>query len=1303
MLAQPCLKPFGIKLSERTQSSIQVQWNDNNALNTAYDIELVSYGEIRKGVATHYTSDKNIILNGLNNSTSYEFYIRSKCSGGSTSDWNGPFSFYTLLANPTPCMTALPLKDNGTETYTTLIEDTGILGKTKTLESVKIIVQHGWPADIKLTLEAPSGKQVVLSKHHGTLYDDYGNIKDTNCLEVTSFSPFACAKIKDSQPPFVGDFLPDDNMFDLLYNENINGIWKLIVYDRAINDRGVLKYLFLEFSDNTCQQPENVALSEIKTNSALLTWTPFTNCKSLTLEIADPQGHVIVKKISCQEQHYSITGLSPNTYYSLTVHTECENKIVREESCPVFFTTLCEPVTIQETFDNLPLCNAGCSQTCQMNGNIFLNAIEDGNQDWIVWEGSSPNENTGPDQGADGNGKYAYVDNNGLVCGPQNTVLLVSKCLHIKSNQSECDFSFYYHMFGVDIGSLFVDISLDFGKSWETLMTLNSGNKDKWFRQTLSLKAFDGKYAVIRFFAVTSPGVAGDIAIDQIEFYGTTLVEEGRMFFVDNDRDNYGNDTTSVYFCSSVAPIGFSIMGGDCNDDNPSIHPLSPELECNGIDENCNGFGDEQPPVNFISYTTTVADALCSASSNGRISINVNGGNPPYEIIWNQGEKGAEIQNLKQGFYNATITDFGGCSVVTDFIHVSTTSELQAAVTSIDKASCLGKSDGNIFIAHNDALPPYAYKWSNGATTKNLLDIGQGSYAVTISDKLGCATAIKNINVTSNTKISGVFKNIKESLCYGQNKGVIDFEAFNGSPPYNYKWNNGQTTPKITDLAAGLYTITVSDDNDCVLIQSIAIAQPDSLYSSIVDIVPNKCFGDANGQITTKPSGGTPPYYYLWNTGHQTDDIYGLTSGTFRLTLTDDNGCIAMPITVQLSDPEPLSAAIDSTLASSCSLSHDGYLSIEINGGVQPYHIVWNHIKNDTSILSNIPAGVYGFTGFDANSCKFSLENIIVPSSNKAIPIDVTVDEKNGCANDSLNSIFVKVNSEFGPFDYNWSIGSQYFNTSNLDTLTQLTGGLYSLTITDSIGCVGVSPTVHFPILNPISYTVVNLMQNTCPQDSTGSITLGIQSDNPIASVVWNSNNAWQSATISNLPVGYYTAEIIDAKGCRIATEAIQVNATIDIVIDSVIIDDSDNSSNGSICVDILSGNTPYFYHWSTDIDAECITNLKAGLYHLTITDGLGCEFYFNFVVESTSSVDDQITKIAVYPTVTQDWIFFRCDPALILDVEVYNYLGAEVLYQNSIGNNGSMHLNNLPAGQYFIKIVDNYNRINWFRCIKIY
>ncbi|MCB0660627.1 MAG: hypothetical protein KDC04_06810, partial [Saprospiraceae bacterium] len=664
---------------------------------------------------------------------------------------------------------------------------------------------------------------------------------------------------------------------------------------------------------------------------------------------------------------------------------------------------------------------------------------------------------------------------------------------------------------------------------------------------------------------------------------------------------------------------GYARESGECDHDNDQIHPQSTEIMCNGIDDNCNGLEDDAPSADLITTTANITNVLCNGQKDGQISLDIVGGLPPYSVEWTNGMLGTSISGLSTGLYGAKITDFGGCVHITDYFEIKATSSLQSTVISITKASCLGMDDGAITIAHNTDHPPFSYAWSNGDTTMNLNNASQGIYSVTITDNLGCTSILSGLNLESQLSLKGILKSKKNPLCHLQSNGSIEFEGSFGHPPYMYSWNTGANGPLLNNVKEGIYHISITDQSGCIFTESVELVAPDSLYAELVDIVPIQCFGDKNGQITTKPVGGTPPYYYLWNFGARVDDISELSAGNYELNLTDVNGCIAVPLKVKLTNPELISNIIDTIIPSSCSMSFDGLITIKTSGGFPPYHYVWNHTLIDTSTLSNLKSGIYGFTGYDANQCKFSLQNIFLPSQNIEIPIQIYNKDINQCHDDSLNQIWINVDSRHPPFDYNWSVGKQYFKSINLDSLINLSGGLYNVTVTDHIGCVGISDSVHFKEIDPITYNIDNIINNVCPQDSAGSISLSASGSFPIQQIIWNDDPSLTGNTLSNLPNGIYQAFIQDSGGCNVTTHEITISSNAEIDIKSAIVHDVDKQGSGSICIEIISDATPYHILWDNGQKSLCVQNLKAGYYRCTITDGLGCEFQYSFIVESLS------------------------------------------------------------------------------------
>jgi hypothetical protein len=251
-----CKQPISFNIVDKTTQSVSITWIDPNGSALEYEIELINKGEVRQEMPNiPNTIQTSVQINDLKPSTAYEMYTRTRCNDGQKSKWTGPINFITLLANPTACGTSIPLKDNGTETLLLNVEDNGIIGANLFIESIDLILAHGWPADMKIWIESPSGDKLTLVSHQGLLNDNYGNVLDTSCLEVTRFSASACDMITKSSPPFIGSFQPEGDMINFAINHNAKGIWKIHFLDRAVKDVGILKYFGINFTTTQCQAP----------------------------------------------------------------------------------------------------------------------------------------------------------------------------------------------------------------------------------------------------------------------------------------------------------------------------------------------------------------------------------------------------------------------------------------------------------------------------------------------------------------------------------------------------------------------------------------------------------------------------------------------------------------------------------------------------------------------------------------------------------------------------------------------------------------------------------------------------------------------------------------------------------------------------------------------------------------------------------------------------------------------------------------------------------------------------------------
>lgn len=1291
LYSQSCKQPFFNSFNSQGTTSINVRWADTNTSPIGWELELVERGNPRTSQpTTALITNKQYILENLKPATSYEVYVRTVCTETSKSQWTGPALFTTVFTNPTPCPTNLPIKDNGTETFFVDVNESGLLGQDIFIESVDMILEHGWPADLKISLESPSGDMMTLSDHNGTITNNFGDVLDTTCTKVTSFNPNACTKISDNRPPFIGSFIPDGKINDIGNNTQAQGRWKIIFFDRASKDAGNLKFLQLKFNRKKCVLPENFVIKNIGNNSAMVDWESYSECTTVKFTLSRDGVEINEVFINCKEQNNSlktIKDLLPNTDYEITIEARCNNSN-SVESCKLYFTTTCEAITMRESFDTFSKCTEGCAVACDFIAPLWFNAKEESSQDWILWEGDTDTENTGPSADVSGLGRYLYIENNPLLCGQQNRVELLSRCIDIKSNASGCDMSFYYHMYGIDIQSLNLEISVDNRNTWTSLVSLTGNQGDDWRRVTLSLADYDGMIGVFRFVAISGDGAIGDIAIDQIEFYKSILSLNLNRYYVDNDSDGYGKSDEFIEICSDIAPQGYAPLSGDCDDQNEGIHPGITEVQCNGIDENCNGNSDDSSDVNPIIYSSTILNASCNGSFDGSISLEISGGTAPYIVTWpTQNQTGNIISNLKEGVYYAEITDVGGCVLKTDFFQVTSTSTINVIVTETTNTSCQGINDGSIKIEHSNDHPPYSYEWTNGKTTKNIDSLSAGEYGLTVTDSNLCTAVLSGIKINNKPSLISGVESIKHPTCYGQKNGFISAIAVNGSGSYRYQWSTGDSTKLISNLGTGLYIVTVYDENGCESTLSTQLTAPDSIKVVPVSIEDVRCFGEANGSIKTNATGGTPPYTYLWTGIRTTDDIFNLPAGKYTITVTDALGCRSTPLEVDVSQPEIFEINIDSLHASECRLGKNGFISLTTTGGTETYSYAWSHTDISINTFSDLISGNYSVTAYDIFGCKSSIPNVFIPFNNVPILSELTILNDNKCADDRNGIIVSNVINGTSPYDFNWRHGIQYIKNSLTDTVTQLPSGTYTLTITDLEGCVGTSETIILEEIAPITYQVADVIENICNTDANASIHILVDGGSGQYVVNWNSGTG---TLISELPNGFYNATITDANNCIIITETIKISSTSDISIDSRITHDVNNTSSGEICLDIFGAIEPSQIIWlGRPETTPCISGLSAGMYTVTIKDALGCEFTTSLELQNTSSVDDSQNKnIIIFPNPTYGNI--TINSAHDIDkLEIITTSGKTILstIPESTPSSFNLDITDFPSAMYYIRI----------------
>ncbi len=208
--------------------------------------------------------------------------------------------------------------------------------------------------------------------------------------------------------------------------------------------------------------------------------------------------------------------------------------------------------------------------------------------------------------------------------------------------------------------------------------------------------------------------------------------------------------------------------------------------------------------------------------------------------------------------------------------------------------------------------------------------------------------------------------NINNVKCFGESNGSMTANATGGSPPYSYSWSNGSNSSTNTNLGVGSYTVTVTDQNNLTASASASITSPPPLVSGTPTIRHVTCPKGNNGLITANPSGGTPPYTYLWSHGGITKTISNLTAGNYTVQVTDNFLCTT-EATYQVTEPDTF-VILSKISHPACPNDSTGKISVSVSGGTKPYRYKWSSNEPDTFIL-NKKAGAYEITVTDFNNC----------------------------------------------------------------------------------------------------------------------------------------------------------------------------------------------------------------------------------------------------------------------------------------------------------------------------------------------
>jgi gliding motility-associated-like protein len=686
----------------------------------------------------------------------------------------------------------------------------------------------------------------------------------------------------------------------------------------------------------------------------------------------------------------------------------------------------------------------------------------------------------------------------------------------------------------------------------------------------------------------------------------------------------------------------------------------------------------------------------CSGMSDGSIDISVSGGVGPYEYQWSTTDTTEDIIGIPAGTYTAIATDQNNCSDTT-IITLAQPAPLNLQISSTSDyggfgISCNGSGDGAVDLQVSGGVALYSYNWSSGDTTEDLSALVAGSYSVVVTDQNNCSDTL-SVNISEPVALAASLVatsdyNGYNISCNGMSDASIDIDVTGGVAAYTYSWSNGSTTQDLSGIAAGAYTVTITDANNCTTAMNFYMIQPDSLSASATvtssfNGYQVSCNGSTDGAVDLSVNGGIVPYTYTWSNGTTSEDLSGIGAGIYTSTITDMNNCTAN-VLVNLTQPPALISLILSTsnfngYEISCSGMADGSADLMVNGGVAAYTYTWSNGAT-TEDLSGAAAGTYSVIITDQNNCTDTATvTLTEPASlNAVVSATSNFNGSNiSCAGASDGSVDVTVSGGVTGYIYNWS------NGTGSEDLNGIGAGSYSLTVTDANNC---SATLTISLIEPAPLIATGTVTSnfngfgvSCSGSADGAIDISISGGTAAYNYSWSNGSSAEDP--ANLAAGTYSVSITDANGCTgnlsfdlSQPAALSITADIQNVL-------CDGFSTGSINVTVNGGVNPYAYSWSNGSADEDITNATSGAYSVIVTDQNNCSVADTFVIGQS------------YP-LALGWV--SADVTCAGQANGYAHVsvsGGTNSYTYNWSNGGTeATISNIPAGTYSVLVTDGNN-----------
>ncbi len=707
---------------------------------------------------------------------------------------------------------------------------------------------------------------------------------------------------------------------------------------------------------------------------------------------------------------------------------------------------------------------------------------------------------------------------------------------------------------------------------------------------------------------------------------------------------------------------------------------------------------------NSIRAAYSISGISCNTPEANLLIQPITGGNGNYQLSLNGGEASStqRFTNLSPNVYAITIVDTPvSCRTVLS-VEIKEQNRADLQLVQKDNILCFGGNSGRIEVLGNNNQAPFTYTLNNGAwQTSNIFSgLVIGTYKITALNAMGCQDSIR-VTLSQPTALTNVLSK-KDNLCFGDSTGEIQVATGGGIAPYQYSIDGTQyqTSNTFSQLTKGDYTIVVKDQHNCTLRKATTLIQPSQIVVTPMYQDTIRCYGEANGTIAVKATGGTPTYTYSKDgINYFASELFdNLAKGIYQLYVKDNNQCVRSK-ELSITEPAVLALALKETRNPLCFGSVDGSIRVQATGGngTNVFKLDIGSVIQSKETFEHLPKGIYAIQVSDRKGCQAQVNSIQLTEPTKIVSnatgvMPLCFGNENG---------EVAINMTGGTPGYQIRFQDQLYK---VDTLHQykfekLGAKRYTFYVIDTHACVD---TLQYTLNQPTPLSSqITLKSNDCFGDQTGRIQVVAQQATPPYRYAYEKSGKElfdSTGTFDKLFAGKYTVTVYDNNNCKLSKQ-VEVLQPTQLVLTPIYQDTVRcfQESNGSILIKARGGTPSYLYskdntNFYTD---SLFSKLSKGTYHFWVKDAHRC---------TTSTLLD-----ATEPTLLELTVEHQQNPLClgekngIVTLIAKGGNGANTFWQdNVIEQYQNSQFKGLSQGDYTFKVVDRKGCLDTVRLVQL-